>query len=97
MPNNRCLQSLKRKFICTFKDMLGWCLMQKEMHLKMENSVFWTDSTPVLKYINDETRRFQIFVANRVTIIREATLKESGWRRGPDFLYRSEGEWPSLD
>ena len=35
--------------------------------------MFWTDSTTVLKYICNETRRFHTFVANRVSVIREAT------------------------
>jgi len=32
-------------------------------------SVFWTDSTAVLRYVKNKTRRYQIFVANRVAII----------------------------
>ena len=39
-------------------------MLQKELQLKLEKSVFWTDSTTVLKYICNETRRFQTFVAN---------------------------------
>ena len=34
---------------------------------------FWTDSTTVLKYICNEKKRFQVFVANRVQTIRDAT------------------------
>lgn len=47
-------------------------MLQKELQLKLEKSVFWTDSTTVLKYICNETRRFHTFVANRVSTIREA-------------------------
>lgn len=54
-------------------------LLQKELHLKLETSVFWTDSTTVLKYISNETKRFHTFVANRVSVIREATCVEQ-WR-----------------
>ena len=34
-------------------------------------SHFWTDSMIVLQYINNEARRFQTFVANRIAVIRE--------------------------
>lgn len=45
----------------------------------METSVFWTDSTTVLKYNSNETKRFHTFVANRVSVIQEATHVEQ-WR-----------------
>lgn len=48
-------------------------MVQKELQLKLEKSVFWTDSTTVLKYICSGTRRFHTFVANRVSVIREVT------------------------
>ena len=46
--------------------------MQKtELQFQLDESVFWTDSMTVLKYIGNNTRRFQTFVANRVSIIRD--------------------------
>ncbi|XP_030609336.1 uncharacterized protein LOC115796980 [Archocentrus centrarchus] len=54
-------------------------LLKAELQLKLENSTFWTDSTPVLKYIQNETKRFHTFVANRISFIREATAI-SQWR-----------------
>lgn len=45
----------------------------------LEKSVFWTDSTTVLKYITNETKRFHTFVANRTSVIREASDIEQ-WR-----------------
>lgn len=33
-------------------------LWKKELHLKLQDSVFWTDSASVLKYIKNETSRF---------------------------------------
>lgn len=54
-------------------------MMQDELELPLEPSVFWTDSTSVLKYIHNETSRFQTFAANRVAVIR-ATTKSSQWR-----------------
>ncbi|XP_038141595.1 uncharacterized protein LOC119783899 [Cyprinodon tularosa] len=99
-------------------------LLQKELKIQLEKPVFWTDSTTVLKYISSETRRFHTFVANRISVIREATdvnqwryvsskenpadnasrgmraeefIKCRRWINGPEFLHRSEEEWPKLD
>lgn len=44
-----------------------------------EDSVFWTDSTSVLKYFNNEDRHFHTFVANRISTISE-TSEPSQWR-----------------
>lgn len=47
--------------------------------MTLDSSVFWTDSTSVLKYIKNETKRFQTFVANRISAIREMSeIKQ--WR-----------------
>ena len=46
-------------------------LVRKESDVKGETSVFWTDSTCVLGYLNDTTKRYQTFVANRIATIRE--------------------------
>ena len=50
-----------------------------EMRIPLKDSIFWTDSTAVIKYIRNENQRFQTFVANRVGVIREAT-QVSQWR-----------------
>jgi len=47
-------------------------MLRKELQLKLEKSVFWTDSITVLKYIASETRRFHTFVANRTAFIRSS-------------------------
>lgn len=44
----------------------------------MEVSVFCTDSTAVLKYLNNEDKRFHVFVANRIATSRETV--EPSWR-----------------
>ena len=44
-------------------------LLRKELELDLKDSVFWTDSTAVIKYLNSETARFKTFVANRVAAI----------------------------
>ncbi len=48
-------------------------MLKRELQLDLHPSVFWTDSTTVLKYIGNETRRFHTFVANRVAVIRNET------------------------
>ncbi|KAK3545764.1 hypothetical protein QTP70_011831, partial [Hemibagrus guttatus] len=37
---------------------------------------FWTDSTVVLGYINNDARRFHVFIANRIQRIRSSTKPE---------------------
>ncbi|KAK7877121.1 hypothetical protein WMY93_032173 [Mugilogobius chulae] len=54
-------------------------LCKKELQMELKDSVFWTDSTSVLKYIKNETSRFKIFVANRVSEILKLS-KVSQWR-----------------
>ena len=54
-------------------------MLRKELQFKLEKSVFWTDSTTVLKYISSETRRFHTFVANRTAVIRDAADVDQ-WR-----------------
>lgn len=54
-------------------------MLKSELDLILQEFVFWTDSTSVLKYLNKESTRFRTFVANRVTAIRELS-KVSQWR-----------------
>lgn len=46
-------------------------LIKKEMDVQFEKSYYWTDSTTVLKYIYNESKRFHTFVANRIQRIRD--------------------------
>ena len=43
--------------------------LRKELDIELQPAVFWTDSTIVLRYINYTEKRFQTYVANRVTKI----------------------------
>ena len=47
-----------------------------ELDLPIHKSYLWTDSMLVLQYIRNCTKRFKIFVANRVTEILEVSRKE---------------------
>ena len=49
---------------------------QVELTLPIEETRFWTDSTCVLKYLKNEDKRFQTFVANRISVIRETSSLE---------------------
>lgn len=44
-------------------------LWKRDLIMELQDSVFWTDSTVVLKYIQNETSRFRCFVANGVAEI----------------------------
>lgn len=54
-------------------------LWRKELQMTLLDSVFWTDSTSVLKYVKNETSRFKTFVANRVAEILKASYAAQ-WR-----------------
>ncbi|XP_076056170.1 uncharacterized protein LOC143034111 [Oratosquilla oratoria] len=48
-------------------------VVRRELDIPLLKSNFWSDSTIVLAYIQNETRRFKTFVANRVTLIRQVS------------------------
>ncbi|XP_040191273.1 uncharacterized protein LOC120924392 [Rana temporaria] len=48
-------------------------MLKAELEIEVDKEFFWTDSQVVLAYINNEARRFHVFVANRVQLIREIT------------------------
>ena len=54
-------------------------LLQRELNYKDAVHVYWSDSRVVLGYIANESKRFHVFVANRVEQIREQT-DPSQWR-----------------
>ncbi|XP_070549159.1 uncharacterized protein [Ptychodera flava] len=51
-------------------------IVQRELDFKIDKTLYWTDSTAVLKYIMNDKARYHTFVANRVQIIREASVPE---------------------
>ena len=54
-------------------------LIRNELEYPIDDTIFWTDSTVVLQYIRNESRRFQTFVANRVAMIHEESTPKQ-WR-----------------
>ena len=49
-------------------------MIREEIELTIDESFYWTDSMCVFRYIENEEKRFQTFVANRVAAIRERSL-----------------------
>ena len=45
-------------------------LLKRELDIDLQESWFWTDSEVVLKYLANESKRFSVFVSNRISIIR---------------------------
>ena len=56
------------------------CMILKETEVPITSSFFWTDSKITLQYINNESRRFKTYVANRVSEIRDASQPKK-WRQ----------------
>lgn len=53
--------------------------LKRELDLTKTKETFWTDSQVVLGYLNNDARRFHVFVANRVQQIRDYCNPEQ-WR-----------------
>ena len=55
-------------------------VLKRELDLlPTEKSVFWMDSTSMLRYVRNETKRFYTFVANHITVIRDGSDQDQ-WR-----------------
>ena len=46
-------------------------ILKKELEIPVNKEVFWTDSEVVLGYIRNESKKFKIFVGNRVELIKD--------------------------
>ena len=53
--------------------------LAKDLRLENVEEIFWTDSKVILGYISNESRRFHVYVANRVQEIQERTFPKQ-WR-----------------
>ncbi|XP_025766921.1 uncharacterized protein LOC112848107 [Oreochromis niloticus] len=60
-------------------------LVMRELDLDLKTVKFYTDSRVVLGYIHNETRRFYVYVNNRVQRIRQSTQPEQ-WNYIPSEL-----------
>ena len=59
--------------------------LKEEFDFPIDEEFFWTDSQVVLAYIQNETKRFHLFVANRVKLIGEST-QLGQWKYVPSKL-----------
>ena len=57
-------------------------ILEKELHLSNIQHFYWTDSQIVLGYLRNDSKRFKIFVANRVQEIQNSSTA-SQWRHIP--------------
>ena len=73
-------------------------MVKKQIELNIDSETFWTDSKVVLGYIQNESKRFKVFVANRVQLIHENSGREQ-WKYVNTSLnpadYASRGIDPS--
>ena len=53
-------------------------MLRKEFQIPITRKIVWTDSEAVLGYIRNQSRKFKVFVANRVEIICENSC-DSQW------------------
>jgi hypothetical protein len=56
--------------------------IQEELTYSISSVWFWTDAQTVLNYISNESKRFNVYVANRVAEIRAVTTPDQ-WRHCP--------------
>ena len=97
----------RMEFVAATLSVKIYVMLQKEFQLPITKEICWTDSEAVLGYIRNQSRKFKVFVANRVQIIHENCC-DSQWfsvntkanpvgycSRGIDFLWKSESTWTS--
>ena len=48
-------------------------MLREELDITVDDSIFWSDSTSVLQYIRNESRRFHTFVANWISVIHDSS------------------------
>ena len=65
-------------------------MMQHELDVTVDKEFFWTDSICVLSYIVNRDKRFQTFVANRITTIHEGSRQDQ-------WYYVNTGSNPADD
>ena len=71
-------------------------LIRTELDIEWKNETFWTDSKVVLGYINNNTKKFKIFVANRIQQIHEGS-NASQWRYVPSKMDPADNSLRGLD
>ena len=49
-------------------------MLSRELSVAIQEFVFWTDSMIVLQYVYSYSKRFQTFVANRLSVIHDGSM-----------------------
>ena len=57
-------------------------LLSKKLEIPIHQMVFWTDSTIVIQYIQNEAKRFQTFMANHLCLVHNVLLSMQ-WKYVP--------------
>ena len=70
-------------------------MFREELEYRIEESFFWTDSTCVLRYVENKGRRYQTFVANRVSAISEQSSPIQ-WKYVETNLNPTDDAWRGL-
>lgn len=60
-------------------------LILDELDLKVNKTVFWTDSVSTIQYIRNKKKRFKTFIANRLAIIHDVT-EPADWKYIPSEI-----------
>ena len=64
-------------------------MLKSELDVEITDSVFWSDSMAVLRYINNSSSRFQTFLANRLSVIHDGSNLEQ-WHYVATKLYPAD-------
>jgi transposase InsO family protein len=81
--NNSALKTIPRIELCAAKLSVSLQLILRgSLDFKFQKIVYWTDSTTVIKYLSNDSARFQRFVANKVAFIRSHSYPDQ-WRHVP--------------
>ncbi|XP_064619512.1 uncharacterized protein LOC135482958 [Lineus longissimus] len=59
--------------------------LQEELTYKLSAVTYWSDSQTTLQYIKNDSKRFHVYVANRVAAVRDITEPEQ-WKHCPGVL-----------
>ena len=71
-------------------------MIQKQLKMKVDEKVFWTDSQTVLKYISNETARYPVFVTNRLSIIHDGS-EVNQWKYIPTKMNPADHAFRGLN
>ena len=89
---NKIKSNARETWERTTSEIGSWCVIRKKTALirrdldtEWKKETFWTESKVVWGYINDNTKTFKIFVANRTQQIHEGS-NVNQWRYVPSKM-----------